>query len=270
MKTTYAENMFYGLELPFIFHRRVEKSQTIVSTIADWHEHLELQFCLDGRGEIIINSEENFFSKGMTVVVNSEVIHHTESSGYILYSCLIIDAEFCRLLGIDVGTTVFETVIQDERLTELAYQFESIYTVKDDICRRAKLCKCAAEMLILLREKYTVSENKKKENDKSYETAKKAIAYIREHYTEKISLDDIAKNIYVSKFTLSRDFKAAAGRSVVEYINMYRCKCAAKLISDGTSVYSAAEKCGFTNSSFFARTFVKYMKKLPSQFKKMD
>ena len=262
--------MFYGQELPFIFHKRVEKSPTIVSPIADWHEHLELQFCFDGRGEIIINSEEIPFSKGEAVVVNSEVIHNTESREYILYSCLIIDAEFCLLMGIDVSTAVFETRIHSAKLIELAREFENIYENKEDICRKAKLCRCAADILILLREKYTAFENIKKENDKSYEVAKKAIAYIRKNYAERISLDSIARNVYVSKFTLSRDFKAMTGQSVVEYVNRFRCKHAAKLISGGTAVYSAAEQCGFANPSFFARTFVKYMKKLPSEFKKKD
>ncbi|MBR6603969.1 MAG: AraC family transcriptional regulator, partial [Clostridia bacterium] len=48
----------------------------------------------------------------------------------------------------------------------------------------------------------------------------------------------------------------------------YRCKKASELISEGLSVSEAALKCGFSNMSFFTRTFREYIGCLPSKFNK--
>ena len=96
---------------------------------------------------------------------------------------------------------------------------------------------------------------------------KDAISYIRTHYAEQISLESVARAGFVDKSVLARRFRRATGRTVVDYINAYRCREAQTLLLRGASVSDAAELCGFGNMSFFSKTFKKYIGKLPSSYK---
>lgn len=106
--------------------------------------------------------------------------------------------------------------------------------------------------------------------DSTYRSVTAAIIYIRKHYDEHLTLDGISKSIFVNKYTLTRIFKEMTGQTVVEYINEYRCKQAARLIRDGCRINESARLCGFSNMSFFTKTFKRYIGKLPSEYKKAD
>ena len=122
-------------------------------------------------------------------------------------------------------------------------------------------------MLIEFREKHTLSENKYAIKAHSFEAVKETIKFIRTNYERKMSLDEISQNAFVDKYSLSREFKKVTNQTIVQYINSYRCKKASEYISDGVSVADAAQMCGFTNMSFFTKTFKLYMGCLPSKYK---
>ncbi len=267
IKAKYAKNMSFEPGLPFRYHKNVLKAPHIVSGIADWHEAIELQFCLEGEGHIIMDSDAVALSKGDTAIVSPNVIHDTYSDSLITYDCLIINPGFCALIGLETSGLIFERVTASKGLWEIFERFRSIYNDTEDICRSAKLYGCITELLIYLRENHTLKENPQASNNKHHETVKRAIAYIRDNYQDKLTLDEISKKVYVGKYTLSREFKNMTGHTVIEYVNFYRCKCAASFISSGMAVAQAAEICGFNNMSFFTKMFRRHMKCLPSKLK---
>ena len=137
----------------------------------------------------------------------------------------------------------------------------------EDIFRTARLNEILIKMLIELREHYTLSKNEYNATKRSFDAVKCTIKFIRTNYERKISLDETAKNAFMDKYTLSREFKKLTGMTIVQYINSYRCKKAAEYITSGTSVSESARMCGFTNMSFFTKTFKLYMHKKPSEYK---
>ena len=134
-------------------------------------------------------------------------------------------------------------------------------------CRVAKMNTVILRMLIELREKHTVSKSAPDIRKRAFENVKSTIGFIRGNYEKKLSLDTIAKNVFTDKYTLSREFKKATGQTVIQYLSSYRCKKASELILDGLSVTDAAGMSGFSNMSFFTRTFRNYMGCLPSKYK---
>lgn len=102
---------------------------------------------------------------------------------------------------------------------------------------------------------------------KSFESIKKTIDYIRNNYSKKISLDELAKNAAIDKYVLSREFKKFTGQTIVEYINSFRCQKASDYIISGYNISEAAQMCGFDNLSFFTKTFKRHMGILPSKIK---
>ena len=80
--------------------------------------------------------------------------------------------------------------------------------------------------------------------------------YVELHFREVLSLDCIAKEIGVSKFHLSHEYKKYIGFPINEYIIRCRLSHAKELLrfTDKT-VAEISEVCGFTNPSYFVRLF---------------
>ena len=100
-------------------------------------------------------------------------------------------------------------------------------------------------------------------------TVKKVLLYIRENYSQKITLDGIAAYALVDKYTLCKIFKKITDQTLFDNINSYRCMKAAEYISEGKSVSEALLLCGFENNSYFTKTFKKYTGALPSEYRNM-
>ena len=96
---------------------------------------------------------------------------------------------------------------------------------------------------------------------------KKAVAFIRNHYTRSLTLDEIAEHVGINKFQLSREYKKITGTTLFDTINQLRCMMAKQLLANGASVTSAAVACGYENISYFTRIFKKVTGYTPSQYK---
>ena len=60
--------------LPFIFHRDTVVSQT--TFLPNWHENIELIYCIEGEGLAVINSNHINIEQGSLLVINSGDIHY--------------------------------------------------------------------------------------------------------------------------------------------------------------------------------------------------
>lgn len=91
------------------------------------------------------------------------------------------------------------------------------------------------------------------------------IAYIQEHLTEEINVDILAKQCYISKYYLMRQFKEATGYSIHQYINEKRIQAARRMILSGIPASEACYQCGFHDYSTFARRFKTIVGVAPSK-----
>ena len=72
-----------------------------------------------------------------------------------------------------------------------------------------------------------------------------------------MSLDDLAKRFFHSKFYLERKFKKAFGKSIIEYRNQKRMERAEQLLEEH-SVSSVAEALGYQSIYSFSRAYKQY------------
>lgn len=97
----------------------------------------------------------------------------------------------------------------------------------------------------------------------------RAVKTIRERYTEKLSLENIAAELDVSPSYLSRRFKENMGHTFVDLLNMYRVqKAAAILCETGARACEASDRTGFTDYKHFCAVFKKYTGLAPTEFVK--
>lgn len=97
-----------------------------------------------------------------------------------------------------------------------------------------------------------------------------SLQYICEHYGEKISLEDTARRVFINTQYFSRVFRRDVGMTFTEYLNSLRVKAACKLlVSTNYPVYRVASECGFSDSSYFNRVFLRYMEMTPQRYRRL-
>ncbi len=93
--------------------------------------------------------------------------------------------------------------------------------------------------------------------------------YPHDNLQENITLDNISREIGVSKYYLHRLFTEINGRTPLDYLTGIRMeKAKQKLQYSKESIFEIAIACGFDNTPYFSNTFKKYMNLSPSQFRK--
>lgn len=96
-----------------------------------------------------------------------------------------------------------------------------------------------------------------------------SVNYIKEHYTEEISLDFIAELVHLSKSQFCRVFQETTGTSFMQYLNSYRLTQAHMLISHSKKpLHVIAAETGFYSTEHMTRTFQKTHKMSPSQWRR--
>ncbi len=265
--TRYDEYSHAEDKLPFLYSGNILRTSRIRSNEANWHDDIELQLCRTGCGTVWIDGRQFPFRPGDMIAVNTGAIHYTGTETSLTYACLIIDAAFCRQADLDPTTLYLMERVQDARCRSLFDEIVSWYGTQHDICRTARLQMLTLQLLIRLREVCTKTGEQRPASVPAHETVKKTIRYIRENYDHKLSLDEIASNVYADKYGLTRIFKQLTKQTVISYVNNYRCQKAMALIAEGITVSEAARQCGFSNLSFFTKTFRQWTGDLPSDHK---
>lgn len=92
-----------------------------------------------------------------------------------------------------------------------------------------------------------------------------AVSYINKNYTDPITIDDISREVCVTKSHLHHLFMDNLKVSPKKYINMKRLTKAQKLIAMGEKPTSVYSDCGFTDYGTFFRNYTSYFGYSPSQ-----
>ena len=105
-----------------------------------------------------------------------------------------------------------------------------------------------------------------------YHTAmEQALAYLEEHYGEKLYLEDVCKTAMMSKSSFSYLFKQMTGATFSEYLMQLRIAKAQELLKNSAlSVMEIAFTCGFRDSAYFTRAFRRATGTSPVQYRKIS
>jgi AraC-like DNA-binding protein len=97
------------------------------------------------------------------------------------------------------------------------------------------------------------------------------LAYVTQHYHERISAAAVAKACGLDRFDFSRRFHAAFGMTFRHYLLRARINEARQLLVAGSlSVTGVAYSVGFNDGSHFARVFKRFTGMLPSDYRRSD
>ena len=263
----YEEHNLNRRKLPFIF--RDDEMNAGEKDYTHWHENLEILYFYDGEGLVTTDFRPTRTEQGDVFVINSEKLHMVESASRahpVRYYCLILDSDFCRENGIPVTDLRFvDRISGDTALEKLFLEVARAYGGSGEY-KDAAIRAAALNLLLALVQNYRVSSEEEPDvDDLHLENVKEAVKYIKENYEKPMSVGQVARAAGLSSSYFSRIFKSVTGYTIVSYINLVRCRNAAKLLSSGKyKVGEAAVQCGFENLSYFTRTYKQIMGVLPS------
>ena len=95
------------------------------------------------------------------------------------------------------------------------------------------------------------------------------IAYIDEHFKEKIYIEELSDMINVSPDYFTKMFKESIGKTPIDYINGMRINYAMELLcSTDIPMSDIADSIGFCNPNYFHKIFKQYMVTSPLAYRK--
>ncbi|TBL81159.1 helix-turn-helix domain-containing protein [Paenibacillus thalictri] len=97
------------------------------------------------------------------------------------------------------------------------------------------------------------------------------IVFMRQHYSNPLSLQELADRVNIEKHYLSGLFKKKTGQSIMQYLHQIRIEHAMRYLSNTElPIIEIAEKTGFASDNYFIKAFRKTTGRTPSEYRKSN
>ena len=250
------------------------------------HDFIEIVYVCDGKGYHVYDGKTYPVTKGELYIINSGVPHcfyptdELNSEHLIVYNLSFLP-EFIDGINIDLPIL---TELTDIMLYKSLYAEEIIYTpdlklpgsmrpeieqlyekmylefTSQSINYREILRLLLCELLLKIHRFYKLGKETC-ENDGStfrHQLIPDCIAYLKENYAQKITIEELSGTFFLSKSYLSSLFKKATGYGVVEYLQHIRVEKACELLATtNLPITQISEQVGFGDYRFFNKSFKK-------------
>ena len=247
------------------------------------HDFLELAYVLSGEGKYRINDKIYPVKEGDLIMINPGVKHQAllcpeadtpATEFFVGFSNIRISGCRENHMPRPGGECIIHTSGElSQRLLKLCTSMEAENAVRRQ-GRYFMLKSYLIQLLLLvIREQCEPMERPRgyafESASKKY-VAEQVVTYIEDHYSEKISLDQIAENMYLSPFYISRIFKGETGNTPIRHLINLRLEKARELLEGGYqgSIQEVAALVGYDDAYHFSKLFKKRYGISPSQARK--
>jgi len=261
-----------SLPIRLVMHRQPSYSY-------HWHKELEIFVVL--QGSVVINTTKAQYTiyEGEILIINSNEIHASYCPGQADAVLIVqMDLHFLKQYGYDFSQILVQrehwidpdtlqriksglaNIVIEMCLKEKGYQAQVmsyLYQFISDLLRKVphRVRKDAPNAM----------------SDLDFSRLNRIITFINENYTYQISLNDFAKEEFLSIYYLSHFFKEKVGLTFSECLNQVRLQRAVELLLSESSktITELALSVGFPNVKSFNRNFKHKFGMTPFQYKKM-
>jgi AraC-like DNA-binding protein len=254
-------------------------------TESPYHDHdfTELTYILSGKGKYIVNDNIYDVEAGDVIMCNPGVKHTNIIvnpkeptveffAGFSDFHFKNMPPNFILLKDNDyILHTSSET---KQKISKHCYEM----IAENESAQVGKYFMLKAHLiqilLLIVRETVEIeTTGQKGYNFESYNKSyavKEIINYLNENYEKKISLDQIAHNMYLSPVYISKIFKEETGESPINYLIKIRLEKAIDILlnSENGSIKSIANQVGYDDVYHFSKLFKKYYGVSPLYYKK--
>lgn len=241
------------------------------------HDFLELYYFLDGSVTYYIEDQVYDLCPGDLLIIPAGKMHRPViANEHAAYERMVLWITPQYLQSIDSPAGDLQKNLQkvgehgycvpfrgDETVFVTALLKKLLYMQKNDT--DPKFCAGAVELYLwtIFRSYGVIDTTHRNET----QVIPQVIRYITEHFSEPLTLEDIAAEFFVSKSYLNRHFKAYTNSTVYAYIMALRLTHARRMLREGIPAVEAGRECGFSDYSTFYKAFKTQTGLSPQQFK---
>jgi AraC-like DNA-binding protein len=232
-----------------------------------WHEELELLYQLNGETDINIEGEKYRLLKKHLLVVNCSKVHSTFCHDSTeMFVCVHISPKHMRKYIPDIEFYQINCCpdrIPDEvfpqylEICKLMERLTRIY-IEDVFAFNMEAEGIILQVLALLMRHFSINSIPVEANKDILvkERIHDVISFVDEHYSEQLSLSDIADYVGLEQKYFCRFFKKHMGMSFHQYLNETRLAHTYQdIVSTNDSIKEIAERNGLLNQKLFNHTF---------------
>lgn len=253
------------LQVKITEQRRMKKS---FGSELHWHEAIEFYFILDGGVEVLCNGNKQWLYCGDSAYISWCDLHRGVA---FLDNTLFLTVQI-DLSSFDISklSSQFKSVptfiYQYKDLINQALLLQKEYTSNDP----AKVYMIKSILFrilgLLLRLESENKESNSTTHPDSLNLVRRILLFITDNCDKQITLDDLSRELAVTKSHLCRVFKSQTGQTINHYINEVRCLKALSLIQNGKSYTEACYNSGFNDYNYFSRVFKKIFGESPRHY----
>lgn len=251
-----------------------------------WHEEMEIIYLLSGQLKLKVQGKTFCLQQGEAIFINSNILHfaaaekHCEIHSLVFHSTLITGQDKsifalkyitplinCTALNICHISLAFNW--GKNIVTDFIHAFEAIalepsgyeFTVRENL---SHLC-------------LTLYQQYEKEVEKGYAELnqdsiriRKMLDFIHEHYSDDLTLTQIAKSADIGERECLRCFQRGIQISPMQYLIKYRVTLGATMLlqTPNRSILEISIQCGFDSPSNFSQMFKRFFKCTPRDYRK--
>lgn len=295
------ENKIHGTSIfPCAFYWIDSSAATVTTPFRckpHWHDEVEFIYFQAGHYHVNINMQKYEITEETFCFLESGALHAIECEAPYLEKAIVFSPSMLHFASDDLSQNHLLQPLQKGELsfphfiTRKNACFENVRRAYLTISRKfmqehaaqgsggeqiapasaAKQLSIKASLLEILAElsEEGLLTSYNGEDDPHIEMVKKSISYMKEHFSEKIYIRDLAQQVNMNEQYFCRFFKKSIGKSPVEHLTELRIRQALHLLRNtDKSVMEISLECGFHNLGNFMRAFKKTTGYTPLQYRK--
>lgn len=235
-----------------------------------YHEFYELYYLESGERYHLLDEQLYKLSPGQLIIFEPYQLHYSYGDQNIPFSRIVLYFKE-PTLPFEDGTTILKGIsgvyqLEKDENAELYQLLHKLVKEQDakqpyyEVNRKSLLNQL---LILLLRTKAP------KKEVYSNTRISQVISYINQNYYNKLSTDHLAKEFYISKWHLCREFKSFTQTTIVQYVNNIRIIHAQQLLIKGEkNITTISSEIGFDSVTHFERVFKQITGMTPSQYKR--
>lgn len=241
-----------------------------------FHAFTEFMYIVNGEGKLLLENGEFIIKEGDVVMINPST-PHTETSqtqNCLEYYIFAIENISFELTSENAKANYENVFIYNiDSLDGRKLLLALFKRIESELTMQKNYYEVYAQSLINEALIYILRKTNVKDVEYESTAAPRECAFVKRfidlHFAEKLTLEDIAKKTFFSKFYVIHSFKKQYGITPIQYLLSKRLEEAAVLLkTTNMSVTSVCSGIGFSSPSQFARAFKEKYGITPQNFRK--
>lgn len=270
-------------QYPYVLNR-VSSAQTRVP----WHWHEEVEFSLVRQGalKVSIAGHSHIIRQGQGFFINANILHAMEPAEpdmEVLWDSHMLHPMLLGSHYRSIFDTKYMAPILRDRNCELVV-FRDDETAGKAMLALLEAAAAAQEQeysefqtrnlfseiwLLLMQTVAQLEQDANRPRPVSQERIQTMLAFIHQHYAEKLTLDQIAAAAIISRRECLRCFQSCIQKTPFAYLLDYRVRMAEQLLrTTSLPITQIALQTGFGTSAYFTKIFRQHRGITPGQYRK--